>query len=137
VERRMNSKGRKTMSLIPMNDYNNYEFCITSNNSVVRQARKVLNAVCIPRAEKEDKELEISIGLTGPMMKKKSAEKDYITCHKCIAHKIKKKYLKSTMKQLVYKTVREGRRIINIYYLCPACIKTYKPHSQRVGGKTY
>jgi len=122
----------------------NYEFYFTPDNPAIRQARKEINAVCIPRVEWEDREQElIDEGIIETaktyklMVNNKRAEREYVGCQKCGSRGIKTKYLKSTMKSIKRKIKRNGRIIINLQYLCPACAKTYKSHSERVGGQTF
>jgi hypothetical protein len=122
---------------LPINDYNNFEYCLTPDNPAIRQARKSMNAICIPRAERDDQEQELLSNLTGPMVNNKNARKEYLSCLKCTYHGIRKKYLKSTMLAVIRKTTRAGRLVTVRQYYCAECAKTYTPHSKRVGGKTY
>ena len=130
------------MPLLPMNDYSNFEYCLTPDNPAIRQARKSMNKICIPRAEKDDREQEQEDKLHGNIpIKFYKKGKKYICCQKCFSHGIKTKYLKSSMMIIERHAHRikktKTKHIIFKQYLCAECAKTYTPHSMRVGGKTY
>jgi hypothetical protein len=128
------------MPLLPMNDYSNFEYCLTPDNPAIRQARKSMNKICIPRAEHDDQELE-GKELYNNLPTKYYKGKKYICCQKCFSHGIKTKYLKSSMIPIERHAHRikktKLKHITFKQYLCAECAETYTPHSERVGGKTY
>jgi hypothetical protein len=109
-----------------------YEFYTATENPAVKQARKILNQLSIPRAEQKDAEQEQS-EIDNIII----YTKNYHTCQKCARRGNKTLYLKSTMKEIPRKTKRNGREIILRHYLCQSCALTYKPQSERVGCRTY
>ena len=115
------------MPLQSLNNYNDFEFCLTPDNPAIRQARKDINAVCIPRAEQEDKNNKVI----------SSRESEYHTCVRCLKKGIVTRYLKSTMLIIECPSMRNGRKVINKRYYCEKCAEIYIPHSERVGYGTY
>jgi hypothetical protein len=114
-----------------LSDYKDIEYCITQNNSVIQQARKLLNAYSIIRAEAEDKRYDAK----EKMAIVANMEKRTHMCCNCSKHGNKTKYDKSTMLEVSRPTMRNHRQKINKNYLCPACAFKYKPQSQRAGGR--
>src|SRR4030042_779180 len=110
--------------LMSMNDYNDFEFCLTPDNPAVRMARKTINKICIPRAAQEDRMSAINPD---------APETETHTCKTCIRHRIKTQYLKSEM-MIIIRTYRKGKQK---EYYCPWCAEKYKPVSQRVGGQNF
>jgi hypothetical protein len=121
------------MPLLPINDYDNIEFCLTPNNPAVLQARKILNRICVPRAIREDRECEQAINLNQEMPQGKI----YHTCQNCLKRGIRTRFLKLTMKEIPRRTKRNGKIVKTKHYLCSHCAENYIPQSQRVGCSTY
>lgn len=104
----------------------NLEFCLLPANPAVLQARKLINKVSVPRAEKEDKILEMTEHI-----------KEYVICCNCSRRGDKTPHEKSEMMALIRYGKVKGRKTKVTQYLCPACAAKYKPQSERVGCRTY
>lgn len=113
-----------TGTLIP---YDPIEYCLVNPNSAIKAARALLNRFSVANAEKEDEERE------------KAAKEidEYRMCFKCSLKGIKKRYHINDMKPVPRKTKVKGKTVIFNRYLCKECAKTFKPNSQRVGGRNY
>jgi len=115
----------------PQSMESNIEFCLTPDNPATRQARKMLNRVCVPRATREDREYEQTINPDQEILQGRV----YHTCQNCLKRGIKTRFVKSTMLEIPRRTKRNGRIIICKHYLCEHCAENYIPQSQRVGGR--
>ena len=104
------------------------EYCLVKTNPAVKASLKLINKFSVKRAEKEDQENNLI----------NKSEQEFYVCYKCCLEKREKRhYHKDEMKVIERETIHKGKRIIVKARLCPEHAKTYKPHSQRVGGKNY
>lgn len=121
------NKGAQKMPILEISNFKDIEFYMTPDNPAIRQARNLINRVCIPRAKKEDQ--------LDNLLQQQS---EFAICCQCRQRGNKNLHHKEEMMLLERESIRKnGKRTILKSYYCKEHASKYKPQSERVGCGTY
>lgn len=85
-----------------------FEYCYTPINPAISQARKLRRDYAEEIAKKDNDVID---------------KKNYARCHKCVYKGNYTYYPKIDLKEIKYATIRDGKEVIQKYYICEKCSK--------------
>jgi len=107
-----------------MKNFSSFDHLQTTDNPAIDAARKLYKDIRTNRIEREELEREWP---------------EYLQCSRCQLKGNKQKYLSDNMLHIPgYSKKKNSEKKIQWWrHYCPKCAKTYKPNSERAGGKTF